>query len=87
ELVGLLEVVGCKRSLMLQLVESPKIPGLVRIQAILREDRRHSGGQRVVKLVGLSKRPIIVGNKCFFKRKDLATPGAEEGAVNLVGAT
>ncbi|PNY01745.1 hypothetical protein L195_g025046 [Trifolium pratense] len=40
-------VVGCKGSLMLQLVEPPKIPG----------------------------------------RTDLATPGAKEGAVNLVGAT
>ncbi|CAJ2659843.1 unnamed protein product [Trifolium pratense] len=87
ELVGLLEVVGCKGSLMLQLVEPPKIPGWVRSQAILREDGRHSGGRRMVKLVGLSKMPVIVGNKRFFRRTDLATPGAEEGAVNLVGAT
>ncbi|MCI90048.1 hypothetical protein A2U01_0111338, partial [Trifolium medium] len=47
----------------------------------------HSGGRRVVKLVGLSKRPMIVGNKRFCGRTDLATPGAEEGAMNLVGAT
>ena len=54
ELVGLLEVVGCKGSLMLQLVEPPKSPRLVWSQAILREDGRHSGGRRVVRLVGLS---------------------------------
>ncbi|MCI96162.1 hypothetical protein A2U01_0117462, partial [Trifolium medium] len=30
---------------------------------------------------------MIVGSKRFFKRTNLATPGAEEGAVNLVGAT
>ena len=35
ELVGLLEVVGCKGSLMLQLVEPPKIPRLVWRQAKL----------------------------------------------------
>ncbi|MCI79343.1 hypothetical protein A2U01_0100614, partial [Trifolium medium] len=29
---------------------------------------------------------MIVGSKHFFKRTDLITPGAEEGAVNLVGA-
>ena len=54
ELVGLLEVVGYKESLMLQLVEPPKIPRLVWSQAKLREDGRHSGGRRVVRLVGLS---------------------------------
>ena len=54
ELVGLLEVVGCKGSLMLQLVEPPKIPRLVWSQAKLREYGRHSGGRRVVRLVGLS---------------------------------
>ncbi|PNX87790.1 hypothetical protein L195_g043886, partial [Trifolium pratense] len=43
--------------------------------------------ERVVKLVELSKRPMIVGNKCFFGRTDLATLGDEEGAVNFVGAT
>ena len=52
----LLEVVGYKESLMLQLVEPPKIPRLVRSQAILREDGGHSGGRRVVKLVELSKK-------------------------------
>ncbi|MCI74628.1 hypothetical protein A2U01_0095892, partial [Trifolium medium] len=30
---------------------------------------------------------MIVGSKRFFMRTDLATPGAKEGAVNLVGAT
>ncbi|MCI95687.1 hypothetical protein A2U01_0116985, partial [Trifolium medium] len=30
---------------------------------------------------------MIVGNKRFFGRTDLATPGSEEAAVNLVGAT
>ena len=54
ELVGLLEVVGYKESLMLQLVEPPKIPRLVWSQAKLREYGRHSGGRRVVRLVGLS---------------------------------
>ncbi|PNX65226.1 hypothetical protein L195_g062488, partial [Trifolium pratense] len=72
---------------MLQLVEPPKISGWVRSQAILREDGRHSGGRRMVKLVGLSKTLIIVGNKHFFRRTDLATMGAKEGVVNLVGAT
>ncbi|PNX64952.1 hypothetical protein L195_g062361, partial [Trifolium pratense] len=52
---------------MLQLVEPPKIPGLVWSQAILREDGRHFGGRRVVKFVELSKMPMIVGNKRFFK--------------------
>ncbi|MCI41708.1 hypothetical protein A2U01_0062942 [Trifolium medium] len=28
---------------------------------------------------------MIVGSKRFFRRTDLITPGAEEGAVNLVG--
>ncbi|PNX61376.1 hypothetical protein L195_g052422, partial [Trifolium pratense] len=87
ELIGLLEVVGCKGSLMLQLLEPPKIPEWVWSQAILREDGRHSGGRRMVKLVGLSKTPMIVGNKRFFRRTNLAAPGPEEGAVNLVGAT
>ena len=41
---------------MLQLVEPPKIPRLVRSQAILREDGGHSGVRRVVKLVELSKK-------------------------------
>ena len=54
ELVGLLEVVGYKESLMLQLVEPPKIPRLVWSQVKLREYGRHSGGRRVVRLVGLS---------------------------------
>ncbi|PNX57351.1 hypothetical protein L195_g050356, partial [Trifolium pratense] len=58
ELVGLLEVAGCKGSLMLQLVEPPKISG-----------------------------SMILGNRRFFRRTDLATLGAEEGAMNLVGAT
>ncbi|MCI90521.1 hypothetical protein A2U01_0111813, partial [Trifolium medium] len=30
---------------------------------------------------------MIVGSKRFFRRKDLSTPEAEEGAVYLVGAT
>ncbi|MCI77364.1 hypothetical protein A2U01_0098634, partial [Trifolium medium] len=29
---------------------------------------------------------MIVGNKRFFRRTNLATSGAEEGVVNLVGA-
>ncbi|MCI65920.1 hypothetical protein A2U01_0087178, partial [Trifolium medium] len=42
----------------------------------------------MVKLVELSKIPMIVGSKCFFRgRTDLITPEAEEGAMNLVGAT
>ena len=64
----LLEVVGYKESFMLQLVEPPKIPRLVRSQAILREDGGHSGGRRVVKLVELSKNPMIVGSKRYFRR-------------------
>ncbi|MCI95743.1 hypothetical protein A2U01_0117042, partial [Trifolium medium] len=40
-----------------------------------------------VELVKLSKNPMIVGSKRFFMRTNLATLGAEEGAVNLVGAT
>ncbi|MCI60654.1 hypothetical protein A2U01_0081910, partial [Trifolium medium] len=44
-------------------------------------------GRRVVKLVELSKIPMIVVSKRFFRRTDLITPGAEEEAVNLVGAT
>ncbi|MCI36852.1 hypothetical protein A2U01_0058075, partial [Trifolium medium] len=72
---------------MLQFVEPPKIPWLVWSQAILREDKRHSGDRRVVELVGLSKIPTIVGSKRFFRRTDLITPRAGEGAVNLVGAT
>ncbi|KAK2452961.1 hypothetical protein QL285_000704 [Trifolium repens] len=72
---------------MLQLVEPPKFPRLVRSQAILREDGGHSGGRRVVKLVGLSKNSVIVGCKRFFESTELNTPGVEEVAVNLVGAT
>ncbi|PNX65021.1 hypothetical protein L195_g062395, partial [Trifolium pratense] len=51
---------------MLQLVEPPK-SRLVWNHAILREDGRHSGGRRVVKLIELSKMPMIVGNKRFFR--------------------
>ncbi|CAJ2666798.1 unnamed protein product [Trifolium pratense] len=67
ELVELLEVFECKGSLMLQLVEPPKIPRWVRSQAILREDGRHSGGRRVVELVELCQMPMIVANKRFFR--------------------
>jgi hypothetical protein len=66
--VRLLEVVGYKESLMLQLVELPKIPRLVRSQAILREDGGHSGGRRVVKLVELSKKAGDTGHKRYFRR-------------------
>ncbi|KAK2442835.1 alpha carbonic anhydrase [Trifolium repens] len=85
ELVGLLEVVGHKGSLMLQLVEPPKSPRWVRRQAILREDGGHSGGRRVVKLVELSKMPEIAGSQAFLQEgTELATPESEEEAVNLV---
>jgi hypothetical protein len=68
-------------------MEPPKIPRLVWSQAILREDGENSGGRRLVKLVGLSKKLMIVRNKRFFRRTKLITPGSEEEAVNLVGAT
>jgi hypothetical protein len=51
---------------MLQLVEPPKNPRFVWSQAILREDGRHSGGRRVVELVGLSKNIKV---KVFFLTK------------------
>ena len=66
ELVGLLQVVGCKGSLMLQLVESPKIPRWVRRQAILRKDGGHSEGRRVVKLDELSKKAGDSGAQAFL---------------------
>jgi hypothetical protein len=40
-----------------------------------------------VELVGLSKIAVIVGYKRFFESTELNTPGVEEVAVNLVGAT
>ncbi|KAK2392107.1 hypothetical protein QL285_065502 [Trifolium repens] len=73
---------------MLQLVEPPKIPRLVRSQAILREDGGHSGGRRVVKLVELSKTAGDSGAQALLQEgTELATPESEEEAVNLVGAT
>ncbi|KAK2368030.1 hypothetical protein QL285_081262 [Trifolium repens] len=73
---------------MLQLVEPPKIPRLVRSQAILREDGGHSGGRRVVKLVELSKKAGDSGAQALLQEgTELATPGSEEEAVSLVGAT
>ena len=73
---------------MLQLVEPPKIPRLVRSQAILREDGGHSGGRRVVKLVELSKKAGDSGAQALLQEgTELATPESEEEAVNLVGAT
>ncbi|PNX89005.1 hypothetical protein L195_g045121 [Trifolium pratense] len=61
------ESVGFKESLMLQLVEPPKISWLVQSQAILREDERHSRVRRVVELVELSKILMIVGSKRFSR--------------------
>ncbi|KAK2420496.1 hypothetical protein QL285_031218 [Trifolium repens] len=73
---------------MLQLVEPPKIPRLVRSQAILREDGGHSGGRRMVKLVELSKKAGDSGAQALLQEgTELATPESEEVAVNLVGAT
>ena len=70
---------------MLQLVEPPKIPRLVRSQAILREDGGHSGGRRVVKLVELSKKAGDSGAQALLQEgTELATPESEEEAVNLV---
>ncbi|KAK2406049.1 hypothetical protein QL285_041833 [Trifolium repens] len=70
---------------MLQLVEPPKIPRLVRSQAILREDGGHSGGRRVVKacrvvqkIQGQSEASDSSGGRKRYN------PGAEEGKVELV---
>ncbi|KAK2429918.1 glutathione S-transferase L3 [Trifolium repens] len=69
------DLVGYVSIVAEELVEPPKIPRLVRSQAILREDGGHSGGRRVL------------GYKRFFESTELNTPGVEEVAVNLVGAT
>ncbi|MCI71613.1 hypothetical protein A2U01_0092876, partial [Trifolium medium] len=59
------------------------------MQAFLREyGEEHSGGRRGgVELVELSKISMIVGSKRFFGSTERCTPGAEEGAMNLLGAT
>ncbi|PNX78278.1 hypothetical protein L195_g034255 [Trifolium pratense] len=82
---------------MLQLVEPPKILGLVWSQAILREDGRHSGGQRVggtdlitpeseegaVNLVSATKHPMVVGGKIFMMAEGIPR---DEGEEQLVGS-
>jgi hypothetical protein len=88
ELVGLLEVVGHKESLLLELEQQPKIPRLVEDKQVFESTEGIPGFEEgVVKLVGLSKRPMIVGCKRIFRRTGLITPGSEEVAVSLVGAT
>ncbi|GAU38535.1 hypothetical protein TSUD_320070 [Trifolium subterraneum] len=85
ELVGLLEVVGCKGSLMLQLVELRKIPRWVRSQSILREDRGQSEGRRVVKLDELSKKAGDNGAQAFLQEGiEVITLESQEEAVSLV---
>ncbi|KAK2421738.1 alpha carbonic anhydrase [Trifolium repens] len=88
ELVGLLEVVGHKESSLLELEQQPKIPRLVEDKQVFESTEGIPGFEEgVVELVGLSKRPMIVGCKRIFRRTDLITPGSEEVAVSLVGAT
>ncbi|KAK2410739.1 alpha carbonic anhydrase [Trifolium repens] len=88
ELVGLLEVVGHKESSLLELEQQPKIPRLVEDKQVFESTEGIPGFEEgVVKLVGLSKRPMIVGCKRISRRTGLITPGAEEVAVSLVGAT
>ena len=88
ELVGLLEVVGHKESSLLELEQQPKIPRLVEDKQVFESTGGIPGFEEgVVELVGLSKRPMIVGCKRIFRRTGLITPGAEEVAVSLVGAT
>ncbi|KAK2372836.1 hypothetical protein QL285_073927 [Trifolium repens] len=88
EHVGLLEVVGHKESPLLELEQPPKIPRLVEDKQVFESTEGIPGFEEgVVKLVGLSKRPMIVGCKRIFRRTGLITPGAEEVAVSLVGAT
>ncbi|KAK2453266.1 hypothetical protein QL285_000978 [Trifolium repens] len=88
ELVGLLEVVGHKESSLLELEQQPKIPRLVEDKQVFESTGGIPGFEEgVVKLVGLSKRPMIVGCKRIFRRTGLITPGSEEVAVSLVGAT
>ncbi|KAK2409141.1 alpha carbonic anhydrase [Trifolium repens] len=88
ELVGLLEVVGHKESSLLELEQQPKIPRMVEDKQVFESTEGIPEFEEgVVKLVGLSKRPMIVGCKRIFRRTSLITPGAEEVAVSLVGAT
>ncbi|KAK2367568.1 alpha carbonic anhydrase [Trifolium repens] len=88
ELVGLLEVVGHKESSLLELEQQPKIPRLVEDKQVFESTEGIPGFEEgVVELVGLSKRPMIVGCKRIFRRTGLITPGSEEVAVSLVGAT
>ncbi|KAK2458211.1 alpha carbonic anhydrase [Trifolium repens] len=88
ELVGLLEVVGHKESSLLELEQQPKIPRLVEDKQVFESTEGIPGFEEgVVELVGLSKRPLIVGCKRIFMRTGLITPGFEEVAVSLVGAT
>ncbi|MCI24120.1 hypothetical protein A2U01_0045303, partial [Trifolium medium] len=69
---------------MLELMEPPKIPRLVEGKQVFESTEGIPGVEEgVVKLVGLSQNPRIVGGKRFFKRTDLITPGAEEGTVGL----
>ncbi|MCI55074.1 hypothetical protein A2U01_0076324, partial [Trifolium medium] len=64
---------------MLELVRSPKIQRLVRAKQVFQSTEGIPGvEERVVLLVELSKIPVIVGSKRFFRRMDLATSGAEE---------
>ncbi|KAK2450625.1 hypothetical protein QL285_009738 [Trifolium repens] len=86
ELVGLLELVEHKESSMLELGQPPKIPGLVGNKQVFESTEGIPGFEEgVVELVGLSKRPMIVGCKRIFRRTGLITPRAEEVAVSLVG--
>ena len=88
ELVGLLEVVGHKESSLLELEQQPKIPRLVEDKQVFESTGGIPGFEEgVVKLVRLSKRPMIVGCKRIFRRTGLIIPGSEEVAVSLVGAT
>jgi hypothetical protein len=63
ELVGLLEVVGYKESLMLQLVELPNIPRLVEGKQTFKSTKGISGVEEgVVKLVGRVGPTLIEAN-------------------------
>ncbi|MCI12460.1 hypothetical protein A2U01_0033565, partial [Trifolium medium] len=73
ELVGLLEVVGYKESLMSQLMEPPKIPRIVGSKRFFRRTNLIIPGaeEGTVKLVELPKIPMEVGGKIFLRAEGI----------------
>ncbi|PNX64657.1 hypothetical protein L195_g054130 [Trifolium pratense] len=76
-----MEVVGYKESLMLQLVEPPKI--LSGEQAFLQGGTNlitPESKEGAVNLVGVTKHPMVVGGKIFMRAEGISR---DEGEVQL----